>query len=97
MGRIPLYSYRLSCRISKGAGETIEEMLGRISYGRKKPMGKILSLLIRKTSDETWQEILKKFSPKPWAELTKKEEKRRIAERQMERQIRKARQAETSR
>jgi hypothetical protein len=93
MGRIPLNSYRLSCRISKGAEETIAEMLGRISYGKKKPMGQILNLLIRKTSDETWQEILKEFPAKPWAELTDKEQKRRIAERQ----IREARQAETNR
>jgi hypothetical protein len=61
VGRIPLYSYRLSCRVSKGAGEIIETVLGRISYGKKKPMGDILSRLILKTSDETWQEILKKF------------------------------------
>jgi hypothetical protein len=92
MGRIRLYSYRVSCRLSKGAGERIEELLGRISYGKKRPMAKILNLLIQKTSDQTWQEILKKFPPKPWAELTMKEQKRRIAERQ----IRQAR-AETSR
>ena len=83
MGRIPRNSYRLSCRIYKRAGERLEELLGRISYGKKKPMGKLLSRLVLKASEETWQEILKEFPPKPWAELTKKEQERRIVERQV--------------
>ena len=93
MGRIRQYSYRLSCRLWKKAGERLEEVLGRISYGKKRPMAKILSRLILKASDETWQEILKQFPAKPWAELTEKEQKRRM----VERKIREARRAEENR
>jgi hypothetical protein len=82
VGRIPLYSYRLSCRVSKRAGEILERVLGRISYGRKKPMGDILSLLIWKTSPETWEAIIKAMPPKTGT-LTPKEQKRRRAEREI--------------
>jgi hypothetical protein len=46
-------------------------------------MQEILSLLILKTSEETWQKILKEFPEKPWGELMTKERERRIAERQV--------------
>jgi hypothetical protein len=82
VGRIPLYSYRLNCRISKRAGEIIETVLERISYPKKKPMGKILSLLILKTSPETWEAIIKTLPPRTGA-LTMKEQERRRAEREI--------------
>ena len=93
MGRIPLNSYRLSCRVSKRAGEILETLLGRISYGKKKPMGNILSRLIMKTPPETWDVIIKTLPGRTGAPVTTKEFKRRGAERQ----IREARQAEKRR
>jgi len=83
MGRIPLNSYRLSCRISKRAGEILETMLGRISYGKKKPMGDILSPLIMKAPPETWEAIIKTFPPKSGGSLTMKDLKRMGAEREI--------------
>jgi ATP-dependent DNA ligase len=54
MGRLPLYSLRVNCRISKRAGQVLNEALGRTTYRQKKPVGKMLSLLILKTPPETY-------------------------------------------
>jgi hypothetical protein len=83
VGRIPLGSYRLNCRVSKRAGEILEGVFDRISYGRKKPKGEILSRLILKTPPETWEAIIKTLPAKTWGSLTEKEFKRRVAERQI--------------
>jgi len=67
MGRIPLESYRVNCRISKQAGKTLEELLRRMVWpGRKRPVGSVLSRLIMQTQPETWREILSHFETKPW-------------------------------
>jgi hypothetical protein len=81
VGRIPLYSYRVSCRISKKAGQVLETLLERIAYRRgKKPTGKILSRLILLTTAEQWEAVLNPLPKQHWRDLTSKEQKRILAE-----------------
>jgi hypothetical protein len=77
MGRVPLHSYRLSCRISKKSGEVLDTVLDRVDA----PIGQVLSRLILKTPPEQWETIKKSFPPKSGRNLTLKEQKRRRAER----------------
>lgn len=64
------------------SGAILETVFERISYPKKKPMGKILNLLILRASPETWEAIMKTLPPKTRG-LTTKEEKRRWAEREI--------------
>src|SRR6266404_5125032 len=80
MGRLPLESLRVSCRINKSAGRLLINALSRIEWpGKKPPTGKLLSLLIMKTQPETWESVLKHF-PKGKV-FTSREQRRRRAER----------------
>jgi hypothetical protein len=62
MGRIPLYSYRVNCRISKRAGERLDQVLDRtVERWKKRPVGKLLSLVILTMEPEVWQEVLRRL------------------------------------
>ena len=78
MGRLRQNNPRISCRIDKKAAEILWEVLERIGYesypsrswnnqyphGRKRPIGTILSRLIRWTDD--WTRIIESFPKKPY-------------------------------
>src|ERR1700730_15088900 len=62
MGRLPLESFRVSCRINKTAGRVLTEALSRVEWpAGKPPTGTLLSRLILKTSPETWESVLSQF------------------------------------
>jgi hypothetical protein len=85
MGRLPLYSQRINCRISKRAGQILNEALDRTAASwKKKPVGKMLTLLIMKTPPETWEAVLKLLPQKEGWALTVREQKRRQAQRQID-------------
>jgi hypothetical protein len=84
VGRIPLYSYRVSCRILKKAGQVLETLLERIAYRcGKKPTGKILSRLILLTTPEQWQAVLNPLRKQKWQDITSKEQKQISAKRSL--------------
>lgn len=64
MGRKRRDHVRISGRIDHEAADILRRVLERIRYGRKIPMGNILSMLIRWTEPGTWQRIIKTFPPK---------------------------------
>lgn len=85
MGRLPLYSQRVNCRISKRAGQILNEALDRTTTSwKKKPVGKMLTLLIMKTPPETWEAVLKLLPQKEGWALTAREQKRRRAQGQID-------------
>jgi hypothetical protein len=71
MGRKRRDHVRISGRIDDEAADILRRVLERIRYGRKIPMGNILSKLICWTEPGTWQRIIKTFPPKRWAGLNK--------------------------
>jgi hypothetical protein len=87
MGRRPTYSHRLNCRIDREAAEILYEVLNRVGGGKRKPIGRLISLLILKTEPETWQKIIKRLPPKPFWQMTSREQARVSAERKIAEQL----------
>src|SRR5208283_5665117 len=80
MGRIPTNSQRLNCRINRRAADRLNAALARVG-GKRKPIGRMLSLLILKTEPEIWREVIRMLPKQSRREMTMRDLRRIAAER----------------
>ena len=67
MGRLPLKSRKITCRLTFGAGQRLDAALATLAHDKlgRPPTGALLSRLILDLSDPEWARIVRSLPQKP--------------------------------
>jgi hypothetical protein len=80
MGRLPLKSRKITCRLTFGAGQRLDAALATLAHDKlgRPPTGALLSRLILDLSDPEWARIVRSLPQKPGILLKEVEPKRQV-------------------